>query len=447
MRSCASNFCHYNIPLAVHIVHANPLEFATNRTILWEWLWGHRWRNQLPKKAKGLTVRTVEALRKPGRHGDGNGLYLVVKPTGSKSWVLLYTWDGRRREMGLGRYPDVSLASVRRTAQKLRAGLIDGIDPLATRNSSQAPTFGEVAEKYIATHSVRWKNEKHIAQWRMTLSSYAAPLSNQRVDAITVEDVLGVLRPLWKNVPETASRLRGRIEAILDAAKAEGFRQGENPAAWRGNLKHLLPGRTLLSRGHHKAMHFEKVPAFVSELRKERSVSRLALEFIILTAARSGEVLGATWGEVDTQARVWTVPAARMKSGRTHRVPLSQKAIEILDTTYDFRASDDRDAYIFPGAQASRPLSSMATGMLLRRMGRQDATTHGFRSSFRDWAGEVSTFEREVVEVALAHTVGDATERAYRRGDAFEKRRRLMEAWARYIETSEVETIRQREVA
>jgi integrase len=364
---------------------------------------------------------------------------MVVKPAGSKSWVLLYTYDGRRREMGLGRYPDVSLASARRKANELRVGIIEGVDPLTTRNSSQAPTFGEVAEKYIATHSVRWKNKKHIAQWRMTLSTYAAALSNKRVDAITVEDVLGVLRPIWKKIPETASRLRGRIEAILDAAKAEGFRQGENPAAWRGNLKHLLPGRTVLSRGHHKAMYFEEVPAFVSELRTKRSVDRLALEFIILTAARSGEVFGATWEEVNTKARVWTVPATRMKSGRTHRVPLSERAVEILDTMHEFRASDAQDAFIFPGAQANRPLSSMATAMLLRRMGRQDATTHGFRSSFRDWAGEVSSFEREVVEVALAHTVGDATERAYRRGDAFEKRRRLMEDWAGYIETSSVD--------
>jgi integrase len=278
-----------------------------------------------------------------------------------------------------------------------------------------------------------WKNAKHQAQWRTTLTQYAKPLRGKRVDELTVVDVLDVLKPIWTKRPETAARLRGRIEAVLDAAKAEGLRQGENPATWRGNLKHLLPKQMKLTRGHHKAMPFSDVPRFITELRERQSVDALALEFIILTAARTSEVLGATWGEVDLQFSIWTVPAKRMKSARLHRVPLGRRALEILEFIKQLRASDADNASIFPGARNGR-LSEMATAMLLRRMGHGDITTHGFRSSFRDWAGEVSNFQREVVEAALSHTVGDATERAYRRGDALEKRRRLMEAWADYLE-------------
>jgi integrase len=390
-------------------------------------------RHALPTRAKGLTARKVDTLAKPGRHGDGHGLYLEVKPSGTKSWVLLYTFAGRRREMGLGRYPDVSLAAARREASRQREVLASGRDPLAVRRKPMAPTFGEIADKYIAAHSLSWKNAKHQAQWRMTLTHYARPLRGKRVDDITVGDVLDVLKPIWTKRPETAARLRGRIEAVLDAAKAEGHRQGENPAAWRGNLKHLLPKQTKLTRGHHKAMPYPDVPQFVTELRERQSVDALALEFIILTAARTGEVLGATWGEVDLQSSIWIVPAKRMKSARAHRVPLGRRALEILEFIKQFRASDSDDAFIFPGVR-NRRLSEMATAMLLRRMGHSDITTHGFRSSFRDWAGEASSFQREVVEAALAHTVGDATERAYRRGDALEKRRRLMEAWADYLE-------------
>jgi integrase len=390
-------------------------------------------RNALPKRAKGLTARKVDTLTKPGRHGDGHGLYLEIKPSGTRSWVLLYTFAGRRREMGLGRYPDVSLAVARRKASQQRETLASGSDPLAVRQRPLASTFGEIADNYIAAHSLSWKNAKHQAQWRMTLTRYAKPLRGKRVDEITVADVLDVLKPIWTKRPETAARLRGRIEAVLDAAKAEGLRQGENPAAWRGNLKHLLPKQTKLTRGHHKAMPYPDVPQFVTELRERQSVDALALEFIILTAARTGEVLGATWGEVDLQSSIWIVPAKRMKSARAHRVPLGRRALEILELIKQLRASDADDAFIFPGARNKR-LSEMATAMLLRRMGHDDITTHGFRSSFRDWAGEVSSFQREVIEAALAHRVGDATERAYRRGDALEKRRQLMDAWADYLE-------------
>ena len=225
--------------------------------------------NQLPKRAKGLTARSVDTTAKPGRHGDGHGLYLEVKSSGSKSWVLLYTFAGRRREMGLGRYPDVTLALARRKALQLRETLSSGCDPLTVRKKPRSPTFGEMADKYVATHSASWKNAKHVAQWRMTLTNYAAPLKDKRADEITVEDILAVLKPLWTKRPETASRLRGRIEVVLDAAKAEGLREGENPAAWRGNLKHLLPKRLKLSRGHHKAMPYAEVPDFTAKLREQ----------------------------------------------------------------------------------------------------------------------------------------------------------------------------------
>jgi hypothetical protein len=309
--------------------------------MLWGQIWGSSsWRNALPKRAKGLTARRVDTLDKPGRHGDGHGLYLEIKPRGTKSWVLLYTFAGRRREMGLGRYPDVSLAAARRKASQHREILACGSDPLAVRQKPVAPTFGEVAEKYIAAHSLSWKNAKHQAQWRMTLTQYAEPLRGKRIDAISVVDVLNVLKPIWMKRPETAARLRGRIEAVLDAAKAEGLRQGENPATWRGNLKHLLPKQTKLTRGHHRAMHYSKVPQFLGELRERQSVDALALEFIILTAARTGEVRGATWGEVDLQSSIWTVPADRMKSARAHRVPLCRRALEILEFVKQLPASD-----------------------------------------------------------------------------------------------------------
>lgn len=231
----------------------------------------------MPKRAKGLTARSVETLTKAGRHGDGNGLYLAVKPTGAKSWSFLYMIAGRRREMGLGGYPDVSLAIARQIAAKHREALALGRDPLTEQEIPRVPTFGESADRYIATHAEAWRNDKHTAQWKMTLTRYAAPLSSLPVDRVAVADVLSVLKPLWSSRPETASRLRGRIEAVLDAAKAVGFRQGENPAAWRGNLKHLLPRPTKLSRGHHSAMPYADVPGFVAKLRERRAVAALAL--------------------------------------------------------------------------------------------------------------------------------------------------------------------------
>ena len=275
-----------------------------------------------------------------------------------------------------------------------------------------------------------WRNGKHAAQWEMTLRDYASPLRRLPVDKITTDDVISVLKPLWNERPETASRLRGRIERVLDAAKAQGLRNGDNPARWRGHLANLLPARQELARGHHAAMPFDDVPGFVAKLREVEGVSARALELAILTAARSGEVLGARWLEIDLDARVCTVPASRMKAGREHRVPLAEPAVEILSALAAVKTRE----HVFPGAKRGRPLSVMALTMVMRRAGMGEFTVHGFRSAFRDWAGERTDFPREVAEAALAHVIGDATERAYWRGDALEKRRLLMEAWEAFID-------------
>jgi len=380
-----------------------------------------------------LNARTVATLRKPGRHGDGGGLYLSISKDGRRRWVFLYNANGKLREMGLGSAQEVSLAEARGKAASARKLRTEGFDPLTERQRPKAvvPTFGEAAERFVTEMEPQFRNAKHVAQWRMTLNRYAAALVNKPVDTITTEDVLAVLRPIWLEKNETASRLRGRIERVLDAAKAQGYRTGENPARWRGHLDHLLPRRQRLQRGHHAAMPVVEVPEFIAKLQARDAVGARALEFLILTAARSGEVLGAKWAEIDLAEKIWTVPASRMKAGREHRVPLSDRAIAILSEVASL--GDEPNGYVFPSAKRGQPLSMMAMHMLLRRM-KDDVTVHGFRSSFRDWCGEISSFPREVAEAALAHVVGDATERAYRRGDALEKRRSLMEAWAQYCE-------------
>jgi integrase len=380
------------------------------------------------KQLHKLSARTVSTLTRPGRHSDGGGLYLSISPSGARSWVFMWKVAGKRREMGLGSLRDISLAKARERAAAARQTLADGGDPLASRDRPKVPNFGEAADALIDSMSSSWRNEKHRAQWRMTLTAYCGPLRSKSVAEVTTEDVLKVLKPLWTAKPETASRLRGRIERVLDFARARSHRIGENPARWRGHLDAILPRRSKLTRGHHKAMPFDDVPSFMSALREREGVAPRALEFAILTAARSGEVLGAQWDEVDLQAALWTVPASRMKAGREHRVPLSDRAVEVLRGMEQVRVSD----FVFPGIRHGRPLSVMALEMVLRRM-KQDATVHGFRSGFRDWTGERTSFPREIAEAALAHLVGDAVERAYRRGDALEKRRRLMAAWASYL--------------
>ena len=292
------------------------------------------------------------------------------------------------------------------------------------------PTFAECVKEFLAVNSPAWRNEKHKAQWAMTLGdAYCRPIRDKGVDKITTDDVLKILMPIWMEKAETASRLRGRIERVLDYAKVKGWREGLNPALWHGNLNHLLPARQKLQRGHHPAMPYKDLPAFMQDLRKREAVAALALEFLILTAARSGEVYGAVWDEFDLEAALWTVPATRMKAGREHVVPLSGSALAIVSRLQDVRTSD----YVFPGQRTNRPLSTSAMEMLLRRMGKGAYTVHGFRSSFRDWAGDLTDFPRDLVETALAHRVGDATERAYRRSSALEKRRKLMVDYSFYL--------------
>ncbi len=341
--------------------------------------------------------------------------------------------------MGLGSARDVSLAEARARAESARRLVRDGVDPIANR-AAIAPvvlTFGQFADQLVDEIEVGFRNEKHRYQWRQTLTTYAAPIRAKAIDAITTDDVLACLKPIWSTKQETASRLRGRIERVLDAAKARGLRQGENPARWRGHLQNLLPKRIKLQRGHHPALPFGEVPAFVAKLRNRNAISALALEFTILTAARAGEVFGATWREIDWDNELWTVPKERMKAGRLHRVPLSSRCIEILNSVAALRHSADPGAYVFPGAKRGRPLSNMAFKALFTRMEINGITVHGFRSSFRDWAGECTDFPREIAEAALAHVVGDATERAYRRGDALEKRRELMDMWRAYLTSSD----------
>lgn len=380
-----------------------------------------------------LSARGVTAITKPGRHGDGGGLYLVVDKSGAKRWVFLYRREGTLREMGLGGLKSVSLARARELAAEARVNLQAGIDPITAKNNAPVavPTFGEEADDFIEAMGPQFRNAKHLDQWKMTLKVYAAPLRSKRVDQIATADVLEVLKPIWLRKPETAARLRGRIERVLDAAKAKGHRSGQNPALWRGHLDNLLPKRRKLSRGHHAAMPYERVPAFFADLRARDAMAARALEFTILTAARTGETFGATWREIDLQAAIWTIPRERMKAGREHRVPLTPRVVEMLTELEEL--STGAEAYVFPGQKKGRPLSVMSMDMILRRMD-IDFTVHGFRSSFRDWAGEETTFPREVAEAALAHVVGDETERAYRRGDALEKRRKLMIAWANYCE-------------
>ncbi len=379
-----------------------------------------------------LTARKVETA-KPGVYLDGQGLRLIVGATGSRKWVFRFMRRGRSQEMGLGG-ATVSLAMARERAAEARRMLAAGQNPIDGARLARAgrPTFGQVADDFLSAKQSEWRNAKHRAQWEMTLQRYCAPLRSRPVDEIDTAAVLEVLKPLWASIPETASRIRGRIEVVLDAARARGLigPHKANPARWRGHLDKLLPKRQKLTRGHHAAMPFANVPQFMASLRKRDAVAALALEFTVLAAARSGETLGARWEEIDLKQGIWTVPAARMKGGRSHRVALSRRALALLKKLDAARTGE----YIFPGQHPGKPLSGMAMEMILRRMKADNVTVHGFRSSFRDWCGEVSTFPREVAEAALAHVAGDQTERAYRRGDALEKRRKLMEAWANYCE-------------
>jgi integrase len=379
-----------------------------------------------------LTARKVQTA-KPGKYSDSGNLYLIVAETGTRKWVLRFTWYGKAKEMGLGSATSVPLADARERAAEARRKIARGLNPIDERKrDGDIPTFGQMADEVVKALSPGFRNDKHKAQWKSTLETYAAPLRAKAVDAIGTDDVVSVLQPIWTEKAETASRLRGRIEKVLDAAKAKGFRVGENPARWRGHLDHLLPRPSKLTDRHHLAMPYEDVAGFINNLREREGIAPLALEFLILTAARTGEVLGLRWSEIDFSRAVWTVPAARMKAGREHRVPLSGRAIAILRGL----TASKQGEFAFAGQRLNKPLSGMAMEMMLRRMNVMNATVHGFRSSFRDWAGNESNFPREITEAALAHVIGNKAEQAYRRSDALEKRRKLMESWASYCETT-----------
>lgn len=383
------------------------------------------------------TARVRTAKPKSGRRalmlGDGGNLYLQATVTAdgsvNRSWLFRYEIDGRRREMGLGPTHTVSLVEAREQARTLRQQLLDDIDPLAARQarrqaaaaeSARRKTFRECAEDFIAAHADGWRNPKHRAQWTSSLATYAYPvLGSLAVSDIEVAHVLRVLEPIWRTVPETASRVRGRIEKVLGYATVRGYRHGDNPARWVGHLAGVLPAKGKIKKvEHHAALPYPEMPTFMAALRGRNSVSARALEFLILTACRNGEVVGATWDEIDLKAKTWTIPAARMKSAREHRVPLSQPALAVIE----HMATARHDARVFP--------CSKTAVLDVTRNVRSGCVPHGFRSSFRDWASEQTAFPHEVCEQALAHTISNAVERAYRRGDLFDKRRRLMQAWA-----------------
>ncbi len=376
------------------------------------------------EKLSALSLSRI--AKRPGVYSDGGGLNLKVRSRTSASWTFRFMINRVAREMGLGKYPDVSLARARELAGEMRGMKAVGKNPIIERARANAMTFRACAEQYIADRRDGWKNAKHAEQWTATLRQYVYPkFGDLPAAAIDTALVVAVLKPIWLAKPETAKRVRGRIEAILDWARAHGYCSGENPAR-HGYLKNLLPAQQRRVK-HHAALTIAELPAFISALRGQGGVAARALELAILTAARTGEVIGAQWSEFDQQEGVWTVPAGRMKSSREHLVPLSAPAVEILSEIMPSKPAGAQ--FVFPGAKAGQPLSNMAMLAVLKRMGRSDLTTHGFRSTFRSWAAEAG-FPREVAEAALAHVVGDRVEAAYLRTTLFERRRKMMDAWA-----------------
>ncbi len=407
-----------------------------------------------------LTAMKVAREQRPGMHSDGGGLYLCIARGGTKSWIYRF-WvperdgmtgelvidpttkkrSGRVREMGLGSCITVSLAEARERALECRKLREKDIDPIDAREAAKrqaalervkALKFKDAAAAYMAAHRVAWKNDKHAAQWPATLTRYAYPIiGDLPLHLIDTTLVMKVIEPIWSEKPETANRLRGRIETVLDWATVRGYRHGENPARWRGHLDKLLPARSKVRKTqHHTALPYAELPAFLVKLREQDGVAARALEFTILTAARTGEIIGAKRSEIDTKNKLWIIPAARMKAAKEHRVPLSDRVLTIVEAIG--AGGDDKDSFVFPGRSDGEPLSNMAMLKLLQRMGRAGLTVHGFRSTFRDWAAERTNFANEVIEMALAHSIDDKTEAAYRRGDLFDKRRQLMETWSQY---------------
>lgn len=406
----------------------------------------------MARKARGLTARFVATATKPGLYGDGGGLYLQVAPAGARTWIYRYQLCARRRDMGLGSAAVFSLAEARVKAADARRLVAEGIDPIDRRaaqaaedrlEAAKAVTFGATAGAYIKAMRPRWTNPKHAGQWETTLATYAYPaLGELPVAGIDTGLVLQCLEPIWTTKPETASRVRGRIEAVLDYAKVRGWRDGENPARWKGHLAQILPAKTAVAKvRHHASLPYADMPAFWTRLREQDGIGARALELAILTATRSGEVLGARWQEIDLEAATWTIPAERMKADQEHRVPLAEPAVVLLRRMAETRVG----AFVF-SARRDRPLSNMSMAMVLRRM-KVQVTTHGFRSTFRTWAAEATAFPHEVCEAALAHTQGDKVVAAYQRGDHFAKRRELMDTWARFVETGGADVVPMRRIA
>jgi integrase len=398
-----------------------------------------------------LTAKKVERVKTPGRYHDGHGLYLQIVNANNKSWLLRYERDGRERWYGLGPVHTFSLKEARSRARAARQLLHDGIDPIDHRKAQRAAlaatkakaiTFAEAAQRYLDQHESKWKNRKHREQWANTLQAYAYPvLGGMAVGDIDTPLILRVLEqhvpaergyaagPLWNVRAETASRVRGRIESVLDWATVRGYRTGDNPARWKGHLAEVLPARSQVAKPvHHAALPYRELPTFMAALREREGTAARALELAILTAARTSEVIGARWDEIDLENKTWTVPAGRMKGGREHRVPLSERAVELLQDL----PTEDGNAYVFMGPRVGSGLSNMSMTAVLRRMGRGDVTVHGFRSSFMDWAHEQTAFPKAAIDMALAHVVGDKVEAAYRRGDLLAKRRQLADAWSKY---------------
>ena len=382
-----------------------------------------------------LTALKVKSLKKPGKHADRDSLYLNITKGGNKSWIYRYQLDGRRREMGLGSIKNVSLIEARELAADARKLHKRGVDPKTQRDSDEARsqnlTFKECAEAYIESHRIGWKNPKHVSQWSNTLTQYAYPsIGNAAIDKVDTSQVMAILRPIWNTKNETASRVRGRIENILSWATVQGYREGPNPAMWRGHLAMLLPkGSVVQEVKHHAAIPYVDMPKFMNKLAQSKSISASALNFVILTCARTSEVIGAQWNEVWLEEAVWTIPAARMKAGREHRVALSSQAIALLSNLP--REGD----WLFVGLKKNSHISNMAMLKFLQSgLQYPDFTVHGFRSTFRDWAAEVSHFPRELAESALAHALTNKVEAAYQRGDLLVKRRAMMQAWADYLD-------------
>ena len=399
----------------------------------------------MPRERNRLTALRVRALKEPGRYADGGGLYLLIGRNNARAWLFRYRdrRTGKLRDRGLGPLADVSLEKARERAAACRLQLIDGLDPIeASRETRVAArleharrlTFEACATAYIEANKAGWRNAKHEAQWSSSLATHAALLMPIPVAEIDTTIVLKALEPIWASKTETATRVRGRIECVLDWAKVRGARAGENPARWRGHLDKLLPKPGKLKAvEHHPALPYDDVPAFILELRNRDGVTAQALELQILTAARPGEIVRARWSEFDLSAKVWTVPASRMKGNREHRVPLSDRAMQLL------RSISSSGEFVFPGAKEKAPLTIAAPLEMLKEL-RPGVVPHGFRSTFRDWCADRTAYPRDVAEAALAHVVKDKTEAAYRRSDLFEKRRRLMADWAKFCSTPVLST-------